>query len=181
MELHLPERVAFAGTLAVVALVVGLHVVLVEIAGILLDLRQDLLLHDVLRDVPVRAEHHRRHAIRQSTGVGLVLLAGDDLHVEHALAVLDRVEAERRDVDEQVARAEIVRQPAPALHVHHDLFDRGGVLLLPREHELVLQPEILRRMRRQAGQRLADVVLVEPGVQRVAQVDGARGGRAIPG
>src|SRR5258707_9908489 len=99
------------------ALAVLLDVVLLEIAGVLLELRQNLLFHDVLRDVPVRAEDDGRQSVGEH-GRRAGLLAGDDFHVEDTPAVLDHIEAERRNVYQDVARSEIVWQPAPPLYVH---------------------------------------------------------------
>ena len=51
------------------------------------------------------------------SGVVALRFADDHLHVEHRPAVLAHGHVERRDVDEDVARAEIVGQPPPAFEI----------------------------------------------------------------
>ena len=108
-ELHEAERVLPAGTLADVRLAsvaVRLHVLGVEVAGVRLHLRPDLLRGDVVGDVPVRAEDDELHRVRERRRrLVLVVLADDDLHVEHLLAAVVRLELERGHVDPDVAAA----------------------------------------------------------------------------
>jgi hypothetical protein len=67
-----------------------------------------------------RIDDHLGDACGEERRAG-VLLADDGLHGQHGAVSLDHVEPERGDVDEDVARAEVLRHPAPALHVHGDL------------------------------------------------------------
>src|SRR5207249_4291846 len=82
---------------------------------------------DLGRDVPIRTEDHGGHLVGENRR-WTVFLADDDLHAERAPSVLDDVEVERRNVDDQIPLAEIVRQPAPAVHVERDLLGTSAVI-----------------------------------------------------
>ena len=56
-------------------------------------------------------------------GVFVADLADDDANVHHGLAFFARDQVEVRNVHHEVAVAEIVRHPAPALEVQRDLAD----------------------------------------------------------
>ena len=114
-----------------------------------------------------------------STGVGLSFLPVTTFMSSTLLPSSIDVETERRDVDHHVARAEIVGQPAPALHVHRDLLDRGRVALLPAQRELMLQSRDTAATAAPDRAATASIlVLAERRDERVVQIDVAR--RGVP-
>ena len=60
-------------------------------------------------------------AMRAAKNGVRVLLANDSLHRQYRTIAFDHLEAERGNVDDDVALAEVLWHPAPALHVHGDL------------------------------------------------------------
>jgi hypothetical protein len=82
----------------------------------------DLFRGDALGHVPGGIEHHVLDGAADDRGPG-VGPADDHLHVQDRAAVLHGVEAEGRDIDEDVPLSEVGRQPAPALQVHLDFAD----------------------------------------------------------
>ena len=152
-----------------------LELVAVEIAGIAQDGRDRLFPQDARRHVPVRAEDDLRHLVAEDGRGGLVGLPRHHPHREGGLALLDRLELEGRDVDEDVAVAELLGQPPPALEVQLDLRDaiRGGGVPgrhVPVARQLALESEVLRVSGKNAAQRLGHLPRVQRAREQLDQV-----------
>ena len=152
-----------------------LELVAVEVAGIAQDGRDRLLPQDARRHVPVGAEDDLRHLVAEDGRGGLVGLARHHPYREGDLALLDRLELEGRDVDEDVAVAELLGQPPPALEVQLDLRDaiRGGGVPgrdVPITRKLALEGEVLRVTGEDAAQRLGHVARVQRPRQQLDEV-----------
>ena len=83
------------------------------------QIRPDLLGLDGVRHVPIGIEHDLLHVLAEDRRL-LVGLADDHARRVDDLAVLDDAQHEFGDVDVHVEGAEVVGQPAPALHVDED-------------------------------------------------------------
>ena len=124
-----------------------LDVLAAQEVGIARGRRRRLALDDAVRHVPVGAEHHRLHLVAEDRR-GVLRLADNHLHLQHRLAVLPRRHVEGRHVHQDVARPQVVGQPAPALEVQRNL-PRARVrralrlLLLVDGGERVLQRGVL--------------------------------------
>jgi hypothetical protein len=95
-----------------------------EPSRLLAKIRSDLLDLDRGRHVPERIEDDFLHLIGEDRRL-LVRLADHHARRVHGLAVSDDTQRELGDVDRYVVRTEVVRQPAPALHVDQDGSDLG--------------------------------------------------------
>ncbi len=89
-------------------------------AGVCRHGRQRLVGGDLRRDVPERAHDDVRHALAEDRRL-VARLADDGTDVEDDPSLLVRLEVKVRDVDAEVARAEVVGQPPPAFEVECDL------------------------------------------------------------
>src|SRR5262245_61957205 len=90
-----------------------------ESAAALSEIRSDFLHLDRVGDVPIGIEYDLLHLVGDYRRL-LVGLAGDDPRGVYGLAVLDHAQHELGNVDGHVKLAEVMRQPAPALHVDED-------------------------------------------------------------
>ena len=126
-KLHKAERILGTGTLphpGLSAVIERLHVLTRHVGA---ALREYFLRRDRRWHVPVWAKHHRLHRVgKNGSRLVLILLADDDFHLQNFLASVKRLELERRNVDEDVARSECARQPAIALHVGRNFGETIG-------------------------------------------------------
>ena len=100
---------------------------------VLLQRRQIFVVDDRGRHVPGRIDGDELHRLRQQRRRLVARLAGDDAGGPDRRAVLHHLEREVRDVEDHIGvaerrRAELARQPAPALHVDDHVVDLAVAL-----------------------------------------------------
>ena len=99
-----------------------LVVVRLEVAGVLLCQRQDLLDRDLLRDVPVRTELHELHRVGEDRGLpSLELITHHHAHVEDLASTVEGLEVIVRDVHDDASPRQHGREPAQPLEIGGDL------------------------------------------------------------
>ena len=158
-ELHLAKRVRRPRGLAPALDGTGLGV---------FDRNEAALAGDFLRNArrhfPPRVEDdpggHRAELRR-----GSLDRAGDSLVARHGDAVFDEGRGVGRDIDDDVARAEVARQPAPAVHVEADGVDLRRV---HRVGQRDAKRTILGMGRQQSTQGVANAVLAQGKVEQRA-------------
>jgi len=96
------------------------HALFGEKGRILADQGQFVLDGDAVRNGPGGIEHQVAHVAAEDRGVPIGL-AHDDPHVHDGYVLFHHVEAVVRDVDQDVAIAQVFGQPSPALQVGGDL------------------------------------------------------------
>jgi hypothetical protein len=121
-ELDPAEGVVLPWLLAELSVRQDLITVAPEIGPALPGFRPDLFRSNAPGHVPGRVEDHAFDGAADDRSPG-VSAADDDPHVQDRPPLLDGVEAEGRDVDEDVTLSQVGRHPAPALQVHLDLPD----------------------------------------------------------
>src|SRR6185312_10403741 len=107
----------------------GVETAAAEPGSLLANIGPDLLDLDRGRHVPERTEYNLLHLVGEDWSL-LVGLADHDARRVNGPPVLDHAEHEFRDVDVDVIRPEVMREPAPALHVDEDGSDLGRACLM---------------------------------------------------
>ena len=154
IEFELAERALRRRLLQPLAAVAGvddLEAVAPEIAGMRPFLRPQLARRDRRRDVPRRVDHdavdlrdqHRRLVARP---------AGHRLHRRDRGVAVEQRQHRRGDIDLDAVLLELGRQPAPALHIRHDLADA----------RLDRHVEHRQRLRADAALRIEAVAALRP-------------------
>ncbi len=145
IEADAAERIGFAGRLRdvhrAVAVLLELEAHALKHGRVLLQRRQVFVVDDRRRHVPGRIDRDVLHRLREQRGRMRARLAGDDAGGPDLLAALHHLERVVGNVEDDIGiaqrrRAEVARQPAPALHVDHHRVDLlvalGGVERLDR-------------------------------------------------
>ena len=95
-----------------------------QIVHVALDLRQDRTAGDARRHVPEGVDLQVGHLVAEDRR-HVEGLADHDALRQQRLGLVDQLEREVGEVDEDVALAQVVGHPAPALQVEDDLLDPG--------------------------------------------------------
>src|SRR5689334_24319821 len=109
----------------------GVELAAAEPGSLLADGWPNLLDLDRGRHIPERTEYNLLHLVGEDRSL-LVGLADHDARRVNGLPVLDHAEHEFRNVDVDVIGPEVMREPAPALHVNQDGSDLGRACPLMR-------------------------------------------------